>query len=85
MAEEWARNGASTLHAVLDRNFSKSLPLWPMVGRSASANYLFNVDFPGKARSIHSQHRKQENADRRSAFSIRPAADAVEKTGPRKS
>ncbi|KAK7180426.1 FAD/NAD(P)-binding domain-containing protein [Paraphaeosphaeria sporulosa] len=51
MSEEWAREGPSTLHGVLDANFPNLFLSGPWQA-SNSPNYLFNLDFLAK----HSAH-----------------------------
>jgi len=47
MTDEWARNGPSTLHGVLDHNFPNLFLAGPWQA-SGSGNYLFNDDAMGK-------------------------------------
>ena len=51
MSEDWASNGPSTLHGVLDYNFPNLFLSGPWQA-SFSADYLFNLDFLAK----HSAH-----------------------------
>lgn len=79
MAEEWGRNGAITLHAVLDANFPNLFLSGPWQG-AASANYLFHVDSLAKhAAYILKTARSRIDAEEK--LVIVPTAAAVEDWG----
>jgi cation diffusion facilitator CzcD-associated flavoprotein CzcO len=63
MSKEWARNGPSTLHGVLDRNFPNLFLSGPWQA-SNSPNYLFNLDVLAKlsAYILAGAKRKAEGA-----------------------
>jgi hypothetical protein len=63
MSEEWARNGPSTQHGVLDRNFPNLFLSGPWQA-SNSPNYLFNLDVLAKlsAYILAGAKRKAEGA-----------------------
>lgn len=76
MSEEWARNGPTTLHGVIDSNFPNLfLPgLWQGV---VSINYLFSLDSLAKhaAYMLKTARSKVKTGDR---FAIAPTTAAVE-------
>lgn len=76
MADMWARNGATTLHAVLDPSFPNLFLSGPWQG-AASANYLFNLDSLAK-HSAYILTTAIRKANTSQPFSIVPTPAAVE-------
>jgi cation diffusion facilitator CzcD-associated flavoprotein CzcO len=79
MAEEWVRNGPSTLHAVLDANFPNLFLSGPWQG-TASANYIFNIDSLAK-HAAYIVTTAKSRVKTNEPFVIVPTAAAVEDWG----
>lgn len=75
MSNEWARNGPTTLHGVLDRNFPNLFLCGPFQA-SNSPNFLFSVDEMAKDAAYILAHAKQKAKGQ--PFSVAPTAAAVE-------
>ncbi|MCJ1379588.1 hypothetical protein MMC17_002690 [Xylographa soralifera] len=78
MSDEWARDGPSTLHGVLDHNFPNLFLSGPWQA-SISPNYLFNEDVLAK----HAAYILAEAKDKAGGkpFAVTPTAAAVQEWG----
>jgi cation diffusion facilitator CzcD-associated flavoprotein CzcO len=75
MSEEWARDGPSTLHGVLDCNFPNLFLSGPWQA-SNSPNYLFTLDFLAKhAAHILSEAKRRADGKRFTVAATKAATD----------
>lgn len=78
MTQEWARNGPTTLHGVIDKNFPNLFLSGPWQA-STSPNFLFNVDELAKHASYILSEAKRRAGGK--PFAVAPTAKAVEDWG----